>query len=216
MRIRFRIRIPNTALVLARRWNLPVGRISQPELGSRPEDFSIYLPRIMELARANGDLKPPSGRDGGEGSTEAAAASPLPPPGVSARASRPEERILAAGKRFSEAEERIVAAGKRSSVPEDALSSSAKKTRTATVINTYVEPANVVDVSDSDDDIGEFLCLFCAWDCVFVDLKYAKRFNQFLKLALFFMLIDFTLVPQGSASKNFAEKSIPILFVNCE
>jgi hypothetical protein len=202
-------------LVEARRWNNPVGRISQPELGSRPEDFSIYLPRIMELARANGDLKPPSGRDG-EGSTQEAAASPLPPPGVSARASRPEERILAAGKRFSEAEERIVAAGKRSSVPEDALSSSAKKTRTATVINTYVEPANVVDVSDSDDDIGEFFYVCFAPLIVCLYLKYAKRFDQFLKLALFFKLIDFTLVPQGSASKNFAEKSIPILFVNCE
>jgi hypothetical protein len=108
-----RIRIPNTALVLAQRWNLPVGRISQPELGSRPEDFSIYLPRIMELARANGDLEPPSGRD--EGSTEEPAASPLPPP-VSARASRLEERILTVGQRSS-------------------------------------EPANVVDVSDSDDDL---------------------------------------------------------------
>ena len=159
-----RIRIPNTALVLAQRWNLPVGRISQPELGSRPEDFSIYLPRIMELARANGDLEPPSGRDG-EGSTQEAAASPLPPPGVSARASRPEERILAAGK--------------RSSVPEDALSSSAKKTRTATVINTYVEPANVVDVSDSDDDIGEFFYVCFAPLIVCLYLKYAKRFHQF-------------------------------------
>jgi hypothetical protein len=109
-----RIRIPNTALVLAQRWNLPVGRISQPELGSRPEDFSIYLPRIMELARANGDLEPPSGRDG-EGSTEEPAASPLPPP-VSPRASRLEERILTVGQRSS-------------------------------------EPANVVDVSDSDDDL---------------------------------------------------------------
>ncbi len=137
-------------------------------MGSRPEDFSIYLPRIMELARANGDLKPPSGRDG-EGSTEAAAAaSPLPPP-VSARTSRPEESILAAGK--------------RSSVPENALSSSAKKTRTATVINTYVEPANVVDVSDSDDDIGEFFCLFCAWDCVFV-LEICKEISSVLKAFL--------------------------------
>lgn len=84
------------------------------------------------MARANGDLKPPPDRE-----DRAADLPPQPP--IIRSLPEPQERM---------------SSGKRSSELEGGPTLSAKKTRT--VLNTYVEPANIVDVSDSDDDIGKF------------------------------------------------------------
>jgi hypothetical protein len=100
-------------------------RISRPELGSLPSDFNIYRLDVIEMARANDDFQP---------TTVARDRRVISPPTLP-QVAPPRERISA----------------KRSSDGAEGDKCSAKKART--LLRTTLVPANVVELSDSDDDI---------------------------------------------------------------
>jgi hypothetical protein len=101
-------------------------KVSQPDLDCRPEDFSIFNPKVIEMAHANGDMKPPAG----ESVPVRSSSVPVPQPESAAKSVRKRSTELA---------------GSQDTV---------KKPKT--VLNSYTIPATVVDLSDdSDDDIGK-------------------------------------------------------------
>ena len=112
-------------------------RISQPDSDTRPEAFSILSPRVIEMARVNGDMKPP-------------------PPPVEVNNAVPLIKTTSSSLVPSLSPQ--ASSLKRSSEVED-NADWAKKPKT--VLNRYMIPATVVDVSDdSDDDIGKTFMKF--------------------------------------------------------
>lgn len=123
-------------------------------MGYTPADFSILLPRTIELARSNGDLKAP---------TRAPDIEVELPPTSSPAVQKRGPGHTSSVKRSSEAEE----------------DTGYVKKKPKTVLNTYVVPANIVDVSDdSDDDIGK-VPIYSSTDTVSFETTFVLFFFFF-------------------------------------